>query len=226
MEENNNTVFATAWMENIKKDYEALKGIQAERRSGVIDNIVSDIFFTDVFMDTNGGKVYDHFGQPVYVKPSNPILKALIPENVWKDGTSHVENSPYYNLTKEKWFPKVYSRFDAAEWETTPDDQVYKMSEDFEPSLRLLIDKQTAMYIDENKAEIDELTGEEKLDKIKEQREDAIAEIKTRFSDEMYNIYGGQETQGATEQDKYKFVYKKREQAIENLRKQYGIETR
>ena len=220
------TALSPTELENLKKDYEAFNGIQAERRSGVIDNIVSDIFFTDVFMDTNGGKVYDHFGQPVYVKPSNPILKALVPENVWKDGTSHVENSPYYNLTNEKWFPKVYSRFDAAEWETTPDDQVYRISEDFEPSLRLLIDKQTAMYIDENKSEIDELTGEEKLEKIKEQREDAIAEIKTRFSDEMYNVYGGQETQGATEQDKYKFVYKKREEVIEKLRKEYGIETK
>jgi len=220
------TSLSPAIMENMKKDYEALKGIQAEKRSGVIDNIVSDIFFTDIFFDSNGGKAYDHFGQPVYVKPSNPVLKALIPENVWKDGTNHVENSPYYNLTKEKWFPKTYTRFDAKAWTTLPDDQEVPISEDFEPSLKILVDAKTAKLIDENKKEIEGMTEEEKIEALKGYRQDAIDEMKDEFTEKVEELFDGESTEDMDENTRYKFAYEKREKAIEILRKEYGIETK
>jgi hypothetical protein len=220
------TAFSPTLYENIRKDYQAWKGIQKEKRSGVIDNIVSDILFTDVFMDTNGGLMYDHFGQPVYVQPSNPVLKALIPENVWKDGTSHVENSPYYNMTKEKWFPKAYTRFDAKEWEYTSGDQLIPMHDDFKQSLKIIIDKQTSMLIDENKSEIDAYSGEEKLDALKSYRELAIENVKSEFYQGMASKYEGIDVASMSESQTYKTAYEKRQKVVEELRKKYGIETR
>jgi hypothetical protein len=218
------TALSPSWQENLKKDYEAWKGIQKEKRSGVVDNIVSDIFFTDVFMDTNGGKMYDHFGQPVYVQPSNPVLKALLPESVWKDGTSHVDNSPYYNLTEDKWFPKRYTRWDAKDWTEVKVDskeEVFEMDDDFKQSLSLVIDKKTAKLIDENKSKIEGKSEEKKKELLDKYRQDAIEDIRQSFGKEMKKI----NVKGMSEKDMREAVYKKREQIVTELRKKYGIET-
>lgn len=211
--------------ENIKKDYEAWKGVQKEKRDGAVDNIVSDIFFLDVFMDTNGGKMYDHFGQPVYVQPSNPILKALLPESVWKDGTSHVENSPYYGLTKEKWFPKRYTRWDAKDWTEVSvgsDKEPFEMDDDFKQSLSLVIDRETAQIINNNKSSIDNATQSEKIELLNDYRQDAIENVRYEFWQNMDEL----NVQGMSENAMREAVYKKREQIVTNLRKKYGIETK
>lgn len=218
------TSLSPSLYENLKKDYEAWKGIQKEKRSGPVDNIVSDIFFTDIFMDTNGGKMYDHFGQPVYVQPSNPVLKALLPESVWKDGTSHVENSPYYNLTKEKWFPKPYTRWDAKDWTNVKvgsETESFEMDDDFKQSLSLVIDKKTAELIDKNRSKIEGKSGEKKVELLEDYRQEAIEDIRKDFGKEMKNI----NVKGMSEKDMREAVYKKREQIVTELRKKYGIET-
>ena len=219
------TSFSPTLYENIKKDYEAWKGIQKEKRSGAVDNIVSDIFFTDVFMDTNGGLMYDHFGEPVYVQPSNPVLKALLPESVWKDGTSHVENSPYYNLTKEKWFPKTYSRWDAKDWTEVnvgSEREPFEMDDDFKQSLSLIINKETAQLINSNKSSIDAASQAEKIELLSSYRQDAIENVRYEFWQKMYDL----NVQGMSEKGMQEAVYKKREQIVTELRKKYGIETK
>lgn len=219
------TALSPTILENLKKDYEAWKGVQKEKRDGVIDNIVSDIFFTDVFMDTNGGKMYDHFGQPVYVQPSNPVLKALLPEGVWKDGTSHVENSPYYNLTKEKWFPKRYTRWDAKDWtevKVGSEKEVFEMDDDFKQSLSLVIDKKTAELIDKNKSKIERESEEKKVERLDDYRQEAIEDIREEFNKEMRKLV----LKSMNEKEMRQAVYNKREEIVTQLRKKYGIETK
>ena len=219
------TALSPTLYENLKKDYQAWKGIQKEKRKGVVDNIVSDIFFTDIFMDTNGGKLYDHFGQPVYVQPSNPVLKALLPESVWKDGTSHVENSPYYNTTKEKWFPKPYTRWDAKDWtevKVGSEKEPFEMDDDFKQSLSLVIDRKTAELIDTNKSKIEGKSEEKKIELLESYRQEAIENIRQDFGKEMKKI----NVKGMSEKDMREAVYKKREEIVTELRKKYGIETK
>jgi hypothetical protein len=219
------TALSPTILENLKKDYEAWKGVQKEKRDGVIDNIVSDIFFTDVFMDTNGGKMYDHFGQPVYVQPSNPVLKALLPEGVWKDGTSHVENSTYYNLTKEKWFPKRYTRWDAKDWteiKVGSEKEVFEMDDDFKQSLSLVIDKKTAELIDKNKSKIERESEEKKVERLDDYRQEAIEDIREEFNKEMRKLV----LKSMSEKEMRQAVYNKREEIVTQLRKKYGIETK
>jgi hypothetical protein len=220
------TSLSPALMENLKKDYEAWKGIQQEKRVGVVDNIVSDIFFTDIFMDTNGGLVYDHFGQPVYVKPSNPILKALVPESVWKDGTSHVEKSPYYSLTEKKWFPKAYTRFDAEEWEGLPGKRRVEMSEDFKPSLKIIIDAETADIIDKRKGQLERLSDDKKVEKMEEFRQDAIKAVKDKFSRQMLKAFPDVKLGELNDDDRARLVYQRREEVVKKMREEYGIETK
>jgi hypothetical protein len=220
------TSLSPALMENLKKDYSAWKGIQQEKRVGVVDNIVSDIFFTDIFMDTNGGLVYDHFGQPVYVKPSNPLLKALVPEGVWKDGTSHVESSPYYGLTEQKWFPKAYTRFDAEEWEGLPGKRRVEMSEDFKPSLKILIDAETADIIDKRKGQLERLSDDKKVEKMEEFRQDAIKAVKDKFSRQMLKAFPDVKLGELNDDDRARLVYQRREEVVKKMREEYGIETK
>lgn len=220
------TSLSPALLENLKKDYSAWKGIQQEKRVGVIDNIVSDIFFTDIFMDTNGGLVYDHFGQPVYVKPSNPVLKALIPEGVWKDGTSHVENSPYYSLTEQKWFPKAYTRFDAEEWEGLPGKRRIEMSEDFKPSLKILIDAETADIIDRRKGQLENLSEDKKIKKMEDFRQDAIKAVKDKFSRQMLKAFPDVRLGELNDDDRSRLVYQRREEVIKKMREEYDIKTK
>jgi hypothetical protein len=219
------TAFSPTLYENLRKDYQAWKGIQKEKRDGFVDNVVSDIVFTDMFMDTNGGLLYDHFGQPIYVQPSNPVLKALVPESVWKDGTSHVENSPYYNLTKEKWFPKRYTQWGAKDWTEVKvgnTSEVFEMDEDFKQSLSFVIDKKTVELIDKNKASIDKKSDEQKLEALKDYRQDAIDDIRKGFGTELRKV----NLKGMSEKDMRQAVYKKREEIVTALRKKYGIETK
>lgn len=219
------TSFSPSLYENIRKDYQAWKGIQKEKRDGFVDNVVSDIFFTDIFMDTNGGKMYDHFGQPVYVQPSNPILKALLPESVWKDGTSHVDNSPYYNLTKERWFPKRYTRWDAKDWtevKVGSEKEVFEMDDDFKQSLSLIIDKETTDLINKNRSAIEKKSEADKVEALQDYRQDAIENVRKEFGKELREI----NVKGMSEEDMKKAVYKKREQIVTEFRKKYGIETK
>lgn len=219
------TALSPTILENFRKDYQAWKGVQKEKRKGVVDNIVSDIFFTDIFMDTNGGKLYDHFGQPVYVQPSNPVLKALLPENVWKDGTNHVENSPYYNLTKEKWFPKPYTRWNAKDWteiKVGSEKEVFEMDDDFKQSLSLVIDKKTAELIDKNKSKIERESEEKKVERLDDYRQEAIEDIREEFNKEMRKLV----LKSMSEKEMRQAVYNKREEIVTQLRKKYGIETK
>jgi hypothetical protein len=165
----------------------------------------------------------------VYVQPSNPVLKALVPENVWKDGTSHIENSPYYNLTKEKWFPKTYSRWDAKDWteiKVGSEYEVFEMDEDFKQPLSLIINKQTTELIDKNMSKIQGLSEEKKVEKLKEYREDAIEDIRNEFKKMVRSRINSAEMKGMGERQMTQKVYDKRQEVVEELRKKYGIETK
>jgi hypothetical protein len=227
------TAVSPSLFENVRKDYLAYKGNQMERRSqkgltGLYDNIVEDIMFLDVFTNTNGGYVYDHFGKPVYITPSNPILKALVAENVWKDGTSHVKNSPYYNLTQEKWHPSAYTGWSANSWTKVKDGfdprvelMDNSLSDDLHMPLNMIIATETTKMIDENIEEIKALpTDEKKVEKLEKIRQKAIDNV----SKEFYNrMKVKEDVKDKKDVELKRYLFDKRELVVDSMLKEYNI---
>jgi len=225
------TAVSPSLFENVRKDYLAYKGAQMERRSqkgltGLYDNIVEDIMFLDVFTNTNGGYVYDHFGKPVYITPSNPILKALVAENVWKDGTSHVKNSPYYNLTQEKWHPSAYTGWSANSWTKVKDGfgvelMDNSLSDDLHMPLNMIIATETTKMIDENIEEIKALpTDEKKVEKLEKIRQKAIDNVSKEFYKRMKVK---EDVKDKKDVELKRYLFDKRELVVDAMLKEYNI---
>lgn len=222
------TAISPSQIEQIKNDYDAWKGFQKEKRSGIIDNIVEDIYFLDAFMDTNGGKMYDHFGQPVYVTPKTQIITFLLPENMWRDGTSHVENSPYYNLTKEKWFPKTYTSWSAKAWtdvRVAGKDYELPIDEEFKQPISLIIDRATSAIIDSKMEQITKIEDENKrVERLKQYRQDAVDDVRNDFEKLVKLELSKKGLKGADEETVRNAVEEARDKVITDMRKQYGID--
>jgi hypothetical protein len=222
------TALSPSQIEQIKNDYEAWKGYQKEKRSGVVDNIVEDIYFLDAFMDTKGGKMYDHFGQPVYVTPKTDIVTFLMPEKVWKDGTSHVENSPYYNLTEQKWFPKNYSSWNAKAWnEVRIFGKTYEVpiEDEFKQSIGLVIDKETSAVIDSHLDVIKGLnTDDRKVEMLKDYRQRAVDTVRSEFERLTAREISKSVSPGMPEDQIRVAVGNAREKVILEMRTKYKID--
>lgn len=161
-----------AQLEAIYAEYQHVNGIQAEKRDGVMDNIIEDIVYADVFMNTDGGGLVDHFGQPIVVKSRTPILNALVTALFFEDTENHVEGSKYYGLTKGQWFPKEYTAFNSREFAR------YDLSDEDKARISQEMGRETARLIDKRYDRLQSMPMEKRIEFLKELRVAAIGAVK------------------------------------------------
>jgi hypothetical protein len=176
------TAISPSILEAVKKEYDAYKGLQKQKRDGLSDQIFGDIVFADYFIDKNGGKLYDHFGQPIYCEPSTPILKALLPASIWANGTSHVKNSPYYSLTDGEWSPKEYTSWTAADWNWEENGKPRTYSDEQKEDIAREMDVTTANLINSEYKSLEAKPKDERIERLKELRSMAITTVREKYS--------------------------------------------
>jgi len=90
------------------------KGVK-EKRVTWADQVLEDIWWTNLMNDT-GKPMTNHFGQPIYITPTNSVITALRDFDAVKHATSQVKDNPLYSVTEGKFQPKPYDDYSAKGW--------------------------------------------------------------------------------------------------------------